>query len=181
MTVSEILARVDVVGDPLLREAVAAGDGMILSLPHMGNWDHAGAWLTGTGVPFTTVAERLEPESLFARFVAFRESLGMEEVIPLTGGEAPLYFDPRRPASEWGEFCVCSVTGTSPRAGSRLASSAPAARMPAGPAALAYDTGAVLLPVTLSYPDRSAALGPAHPTSGSSSRPRAAATRRSGP
>jgi KDO2-lipid IV(A) lauroyltransferase len=29
-----------------------------------------------------------------------------------------------------------------------------AARMPAGPAALAHDTGAALLPVTLFYPDR---------------------------
>ena len=39
------------------------------------------------GVPFTTVAERLKPESLFDRFVAYRESLGME-VLPLTGGSA---------------------------------------------------------------------------------------------
>ena len=79
-----------VTGDQLLRDAVAAGNGVILALPHMGNWDHAGAWLAGTGVPFTTVAERLKPESLFERFVEFRESLGME-VVPLTGGQQPPY------------------------------------------------------------------------------------------
>ena len=37
-------------------------------------------------VPFTTVAERLKPESLYDRFLEFRASLGME-VLPLTGGE----------------------------------------------------------------------------------------------
>jgi KDO2-lipid IV(A) lauroyltransferase len=82
LSTAEVIARMDVVGDPLLREAVAAGKGMILSLPHTGNWDHAGAWLAGTGVPFTTVAERLKPESLFERFVAFRESLGLEVIPP---------------------------------------------------------------------------------------------------
>ena len=45
----------------------------------------AGAQRTGTVL---TVAERLEPESLFERFVAYRESLGFE-IFPLTGGEQP--------------------------------------------------------------------------------------------
>src|SRR6185437_2631624 len=36
----------------------------------------------------TTVAERLKPESLFLRFIEYRESLGFE-VIPLSGGEQP--------------------------------------------------------------------------------------------
>ena len=35
--------------------------------------------------PFTTVAERLKPETLYDRFVAYREGLGME-VLPHTGG-----------------------------------------------------------------------------------------------
>ena len=35
-----------------------------------------------TGWPLTTVAERLKPEGLYQRFVAFRESLGME-IIPI--------------------------------------------------------------------------------------------------
>ena len=40
------------------------------------------------GYPFTTVAERLKPESLYDQFVAYRESLGMR-VLPLTGGPRP--------------------------------------------------------------------------------------------
>ena len=60
----------------------------ILALPHCGNWDAAGVWLLDHGAPFSTVAERLKPESLYERFVAYRESLGME-VLPLTGGDRP--------------------------------------------------------------------------------------------
>jgi lauroyl/myristoyl acyltransferase len=152
MSSAEVISRVDVTGDPLLREAVAAGNGMILSLPHMGNWDHAGAWLTGTGVPFTTVAERLKPESLFARFVEFRESLGME-VIPLTGGEAPPYQILADRLRSGGVLCLLGDRDLT-TSGIEVDFFGSAARMPAGSAALAHDTGAALLPVTLWYPDR---------------------------
>ncbi|KPC74263.1 lipid A biosynthesis acyltransferase, partial [Streptomyces sp. NRRL WC-3753] len=57
-----------------LTDGLAAGKGVILALPHLGNWDLAGAWVTrNLGVPFTTVAERLKPETLYDRFVAYRE------------------------------------------------------------------------------------------------------------
>jgi phosphatidylinositol dimannoside acyltransferase len=152
MSTAEVIARVDVTGDPLLRAAVAAGHGMILSLPHMGNWDHAGAWLTGTGVPFTTVAERLKPESLFERFVEFRESLGME-VIPLTGGESPPYAILADRLRSGGVLCLLGDRDLT-TSGIEVDFFGARARMPAGPAALAHDTGAALLPVTLWYPNR---------------------------
>ena len=72
-------------GGDLLSETLATGRGVVISLPHMGNWDHAGAWFALEHGRFTTVAERLKPESLYERFLAYRESLGME-VLPLTGG-----------------------------------------------------------------------------------------------
>ena len=54
----------------------------------MANWDLAGAWVTTElETPFTTVAERLKPETLYDRFVAYREGLGME-VLPHSGGTA---------------------------------------------------------------------------------------------
>ncbi len=75
-------------GDHHVGEALAAGHGAVLALPHSGNWDIAGVWLTHTYGQFATVAERLKPESLYNRFVAYRESLGFE-VLPLTGGARP--------------------------------------------------------------------------------------------
>jgi KDO2-lipid IV(A) lauroyltransferase len=134
-----------------LRDAYAAGRGMILALPHSGNWEQAGAWLAGTGVPFTTVAERLRPESLFDRFVAFRESLGME-VIPLTGGAEP----PTALLTErlLAGRCLCLLADRDLSArGVPVDFFGAPARMAAGPAALALRTGAVLLPTTLGFAD----------------------------
>ena len=56
-----------------------------MALPHSGNWDMAGVWLAQTYGTFSTVAERLKPESLYQRFIDYRESLGFE-VLPLSGG-----------------------------------------------------------------------------------------------
>ncbi|HET7530199.1 MAG TPA: phosphatidylinositol mannoside acyltransferase [Mycobacteriales bacterium] len=144
-----LVERMQCIDEQRLRAGAASGRGMILVLPHMGNWDHAGAWLAGTGVPFTTVAERLEPASLFERFVAFRESLGME-VIPLTGGERPPFEILADRLRAGGTLCLLGdrdLTAT----GIEVDFFGAPARMPAGPAALAHDTGAALLPVTLSF------------------------------
>jgi KDO2-lipid IV(A) lauroyltransferase len=63
--------------------AVAEDRGAVLALPHLGNWDFAGAWLAGQGFTVTVVAEPLEPRELFDWFVATRARLGMR-VIPLS-------------------------------------------------------------------------------------------------
>jgi lauroyl/myristoyl acyltransferase len=70
-------------GQEHLEEAVKAGRGVVLALPHSGNWETAAVWLVVRHGPFTTVAERLRPESLYRRFLAYRQRLGME-VVPLT-------------------------------------------------------------------------------------------------
>jgi lauroyl/myristoyl acyltransferase len=126
--------------------AVRAGKGFILALPHMGNWDAAAIWLIDRGYPFTTVAERLKPDSLFDRFVAYRESLGME-VLPLTGGASPSETLGQRLRSG---RAVCLVADRDlSRNGVDVDFFGETARMPGGPALLAATTGAVLLPVAL--------------------------------
>ncbi|MGA8332352.1 MAG: phosphatidylinositol mannoside acyltransferase, partial [Mycobacterium sp.] len=75
-------------GNEHLDAALADGRGAVMALPHSGNWDMAGVWLVQNYGKFTTVAERLKPESLYRRFIDYRESLGFE-VIPLSGGEEP--------------------------------------------------------------------------------------------
>ena len=71
------------------RRRAPAGAGLVMALPHSGNWDAAGVWFVDyLGGPFMTVAERLKPESLYRRFLDYRESLGFR-VVPLTGGPRP--------------------------------------------------------------------------------------------
>jgi phosphatidylinositol dimannoside acyltransferase len=144
-----IVSGMATVGEPRLRQSIAAGRGTVMALPHSGNWDHAGAWCGATGVPFTTVAERLRPESLYDRFVAFRESLGME-VLPLTGGPRPPFEVLVERLEAGGTLCLLADRDLSAR-GVDVEFFGATARMPAGPASLALRTGATLLPVTLSF------------------------------
>ena len=130
---------------------LAAGRGVIFALPHMGNWDQAGAWIIARGAgSFTTVAERVKPESVYERFVGFRESLGME-VLPASGGSRPFGVLAQRLRA--GKIvclpCDRDVTGS----GIEVEFFGEAARMMAGPAALAVQTGAALIPVTIWFTD----------------------------
>ena len=153
MPADTVLPRVHSIGSQHIDEAVQAGRGAILALPHSGNWDVSAVWLIARGYPFTTVAERLEPESLYNRFVAYREGLGME-VLPLTGGDRP-------PSDVLAERLragrvVCLVADRDlTRAGVEVDFFGETARMPAGAALLAATTGAALLPVGLWF-DRDA-------------------------
>jgi len=149
ISTERVIAGMRTVDEHLLRDAVAAPEGTILALPHSGNWDHAGAWLGATGVPFTTVAERLEPESLFDRFVSFRESLGME-VVALTGGPRPPYDVLAERLAAGGTLALLADRDLTPR-GVDVTFFGSTARMPAGPASLALAHGARLLAATLSF------------------------------
>ncbi|RKT03696.1 KDO2-lipid IV(A) lauroyltransferase [Streptomyces sp. 3211.6] len=151
---------VSIKDDHILREALASGRGVIVALPHLANWDLAGAWVTGhVGVPFTTVAERLRPESLYDRFVAYRESLGME-VLPHSGGAA--FGTLARRLRAGGLICLVADRDLS-SSGVEVDFFGATARMPAGPALLAQQTGAALLPVTLYYGDAPRMYGRIHP------------------
>jgi KDO2-lipid IV(A) lauroyltransferase len=137
------------IGAENIDAALARGKGAILALPHSGNWDVAGVWLISRHGPFATVAERLKPESLFTRFVEYRESLGME-IIPLTGG-------PRPPTEILAErlranrvVCLLADRDLS-RNGVEVDFFGERTRMPGGPALLAATTGAALVPVHLWY------------------------------
>ncbi|MFJ1705198.1 phosphatidylinositol mannoside acyltransferase [Kitasatospora sp. NPDC088346] len=133
-----------------LDAVMASGRGAVLALPHMANWDLAGAWIASAGgYPFTTVAERLKPESLFDRFVAYREGLGME-VLALTGGEVSVIGTLARRLRAGGLVCLVGDRDLS-AAGVPVDFFGEPTRMPAGPAALAQQTGAALFPVTLWY------------------------------
>jgi phosphatidylinositol dimannoside acyltransferase len=126
---------------------LAAGRGVVIALPHTANWDQAAVWMIARAkAPFTTVMERLEPESVYERFLAFRESLGME-VLPATGGSSPFGVLAQRLRA--GKLvvlpCDRDVTGS----GIEVDFFGEKALMMGGPAALAVQTGAALIPATL--------------------------------
>jgi KDO2-lipid IV(A) lauroyltransferase len=130
--------------------AMESNRGAILALPHMGNWDLAGAWVVRhLGYKFTTVAERLKPESLFDRFMAYREGLGME-VLALTGSGTSVIGTLARRLREGKLICLVGDRDLS-ESGTPVQFFGETTRMPAGPAALAQRTGAALLPVSLWY------------------------------
>jgi KDO2-lipid IV(A) lauroyltransferase len=118
-------------------------------LPHSGNWDVAGLWLIQHGHPFTTVAERLKPESLFDKFVAYREGLGME-VLALTGAPRPPMETLKQRLTAGGVVCLVADRDLS-RGGVAVNFFGEPTRMPAGPSLLAAVTGAALMPVHLYY------------------------------
>lgn len=144
----DLVARTRVIGEEHLRTPVEEGRGVVAALPHMGNWDWAGAWACGTGMPVTTVAERLEPARLYDEFVAFRAGLGME-ILPLTGGPPPM----RRlvDAVREGRLVCLLADRDLSRTSVDVTLLGETARMPRGPAVLARSTGVDLVPVTLAY------------------------------
>lgn len=145
---AKLVQRTVTVDEHLLRDSVAGPRGTLMVLPHTGNWDAAGAWCGVTGVPFTTVAERLKPESLYEQFLAFRQSLGME-VLPLGPGAFDVLEQRLR---DGGTLCLLADRDLTAN-GLDVRFFGATARMPAGPARLALATGANLLPTTLSFTD----------------------------
>nr|ABP46307.1 lipid A biosynthesis acyltransferase [Mycolicibacterium gilvum PYR-GCK] len=124
--------------------ALEHGRGAVLALPHSGNWDMAGVWLAQNHGTFATVAERLKPESLYNRFLAYRQSLGFN-VVPSSGGERPAYDVVRDWLLDNGIVCLMADRDLS-RRGVEVDFFGELSRLPAGPAKLAIETGAPLFP-----------------------------------
>ncbi|MGY1809217.1 phosphatidylinositol mannoside acyltransferase [Blastococcus sp. SYSU D00669] len=129
-----------------------SGRPMVLALPHSGNWDAAGVWLVHfLGGPFMTVAERLKPESVYRRFLEYREALGMR-VVPLTGGPRPSSTVLREWVADGGSVCLL-VDRDLGSGGVPVQFFGRRATMPGGPAVLAAQTGAALHPVVCQFTD----------------------------
>ncbi len=139
-----------------LEAAIAAGRGVVFALPHSGNWDMAGVWLVQTHGTFTTVAERLQPDSLYRRFIEYREGLGFE-VLPLSGGADTAFrapFDVLCDRLRDGQVVCLMAERDLTRTGVQVDFFGEPTRMPAGPAKLAIETGAALLPVHCWFEDK---------------------------
>lgn len=122
------------------------GRGVVVALPHSGNWDHAGAYFCSLGIPLVTVAERLKPEALFQKFLRHRESMGFE-VLSL---DSRSFITLVKRAKEKRLIALVADRDLS-QSGIDVNFFGSNARMPAGPALLAVKTGIPLVVAHVSY------------------------------
>jgi KDO2-lipid IV(A) lauroyltransferase len=130
----------------LLIDPMRSGRGVVIALPHSGNWDHAGAYFCSIGIPLVTVAERLKPEALFQRFLEYRNSMGFEVLSLDSRSFATLI----KRAREKRLIALVADRDLS-RAGVDVDFFGYPSRMPAGPALLAVKTGIPLVVAHVSY------------------------------
>lgn len=132
-----------------LDAAVESGTGAVMVTSHSGNWDLAGAWACDRYGGLVTVAERLRPEGLYDKFVAYRESLGMEV---LAHGDDDTFRVLLRRLKEGRLVCLVADRDLS-GSGVEVDFFGESASMPGGPALLSMLTGAPLMPVDLWHVD----------------------------
>jgi len=137
---------VTVTNEHLLLDAITAKTGVIVSLPHAGNWDHAGAYFCAKGIHLVTVVEHLKPEKLFLKFLGYREAMGME-VLPLDGRVLGTLAQRLRQ----GALVALIADRDLSRSGINVNFFGGPSRMPPGPALLALKTGALLITAFVSY------------------------------
>lgn len=153
-TDKRIAQNVSIRNEHLLLDAIAAKTGVIVALPHSGNWDHAGAYFCNKGAKLVTVAERLKPEALFVRFLKYREAIGME-VLPLDGRVIATLAKRLRA----GGLVALVADRDLSKTGISVDFFGGIARMPAGPALLALNTGAPLVTAYVSYTEKGIHIG----------------------
>lgn len=147
-SLDDITAQVRVHGDGPVRAELDAGRSVVCFLGHLGNWDLAGAWGTRALGQVVTVAERLEPEEVYAEFLGFRESLGMT-ILPLTGG-GDVFAHLRGHLASNVLMPLLADRDLTDR-GIEVDLLGHRSKMAAGPAALALGSGAALHPVSIHY------------------------------
>ncbi len=138
----EVRSRFQLEGLGHVTTALEKGNGAILALPHMGNWDVAGRFMALEGYPVVSVAEELEPRRLFDMFQEHRRELGME-VIGLSDGAVG-----RQLAGKLAQNRVVALVADRDLGGRgvEVEMFGRPRRMPAGPALLSVSTGAPLIP-----------------------------------
>ena len=140
----QIVAGCKVVNEEIVHEAKALGKGVVLALPHMGNWESAGAKAEEIGIPVLAAAEGLSNEKIVDWFVKVRADLGIETVVTGRGNRVTALLAKR--LKEGGVIALVSDRDVTGR-GVDVEFFGEMTKMPPGPVALADRTGAALLPV----------------------------------
>ena len=152
-TPARIRSTVEVFNRSTFDNLIARGEGLVIALPHSGNWDHAGAYFSADGHPVVTVAEHLKPERLFRKFLAYREAMGME-VLDLDGRVTKTLQDRLRE----GRLVALVSDRDLSASGVEVSFFGRRAKFPAGPAKLALETGAPLITAQITYTETGIAV-----------------------
>ena len=143
---SRIIETTFVVRENLLRDPIATKQGCIIALPHAGNWDHAAAYFCSTGITLTAVVEKLKPEAIFKKFLAYRQSIGIE-AISHKEKTMPILME----RLNQGKLIALVADRDMSRNGIEVNFLGGVAKMPAGPAILALKTGSPLVTAYIRY------------------------------
>ena len=131
-----------------ITDALDAGKGCVLVLPHLGGWEWAAFWLTKIhGFRVTAVVEPLQPPELFEWFKSFRESLGMD-VVPVGPDAGPAILEA---LSKNSVVCLLSDRIVADAVGVPVEFFGERTLLPAGPAMVGLRTGAPVLPVAVYF------------------------------
>ena len=145
---SRIIETTFVVRENLLRDPIETKKGCIIALPHAGNWDHAAAYFCSTGIPITAVVEKLKPEAIFLKFLAYRQSIGIE-AISHREKTIPILME----RLNQGKLVALVADRDMSRNGIEVNFLGGIAKMPAGPAILAIKSGSPLVTAYIRYLD----------------------------
>jgi len=143
----QVRSRVRSINSEAVTQALRDG-GAVLTLPHSGNWDLAGAWAADEFGSLCTVAERLRPEGVFQKFLKMRQDRGIS-LMPLTG-EGGTYEYLRDHVTQ-GRLVALLGDRDVARNGMGNQFFGHRASLPIGAALLAIDTGRPLLTCSTHY------------------------------
>ena len=124
-----------------VEKGLADGKGVIIALPHTGNWDVGGRAMGLRVAPVVAVAEHLKPDELFELFVEHRRQLGID-IIDLASDHVG-----RQLTQKLEQNRVVALVADRDLSGGgvEVEMFGRTRRMPAGPALLALSSGAPLI------------------------------------
>jgi phosphatidylinositol dimannoside acyltransferase len=148
--VAGMLASTEVEGLEKIIEARDAGTGMIIALPHMGNWEAAAPVAVNLGIPVVAVAEVLANRRITDWFTRVREAFGIEVV--LATGRTEVMRRLEQAIAENKAVALLSDRDLKGK-GIEVDFFGEKTTLPPGPATLAVRTGAPLFPVGCFFKD----------------------------
>lgn len=140
----QIRAHSAVHGAEHITNALAAGHGLIVALPHLGNWEMAGIAADDLGARMLAAAEALSNQKVVDWFIETRNTLNIDVVIVGRDRRSTSALLERLKAG--GAVALVSDRDLTHK-GVEVEFFGEKTTLPAGPAALADRTGAALIPV----------------------------------